>query len=285
MARNFLGIGLNPIDLDGQSTVLAGIIDVTARRRLELEKDEQHRKLELTNAELAEANAEPARSNTDLEGFAYVASHDLKAPLRAISHLTEWIAEEVEVTASTDTIDNLKMLRGRVVRLQGLLDGLQAYSRVGSTKASIEAVDAAELVTNIVSVLSPPSSFMIECVGDMPPVRTHRSALLAVLQNIISNGLKHHDRNEGHITVSVRLENSVGEFRVSDDGPGIPPRFNERIFLIFQTLTSRDDVEASGIGLAIVKKRVESHGGQIRVESAPPIRGTTFVFTWKETNQ
>ena len=273
-----LEIGLNPVDLDGQPMVLAGIIDVTARRRLELEKDQQRLELERANADLA-------RSNSDLEEFAYVASHDLKAPLRAISHLTEWIAEEVEVTASTDTIDNLKMLRGRVVRLQALLDGLLAYSRVGRTSASIEEVDVAEVVGDVITVLSPPPGFEIKCADDMPRLRTHRSAILAVLQNLISNGLKHHDRSEGHITISMVLKHGIAEFHVSDDGPGIPPRFHQRIFVIFQTLTSRDELEASGIGLAIVKKRVESHGGQIRVESVPPIRGTTFVFTWNETTE
>ena len=119
-----LEIGLNPIDLEGETMVLAGIVDITARRRIECEKEQQ--RLEL------------ARSNADLEEFAYVASHDLKAPLRAISHLVEWIAEDIEVTASTETIDNLKLLRGRVVRLQSLLDGLLAYARIGKARVSYE---------------------------------------------------------------------------------------------------------------------------------------------------
>ena len=116
----------------------------------------------------------------------------------------------------------------------------------------------------------------------MPAIRTHRVPLRAVLENLIANGVKHHDRAEGRISVSMRLEDGVAEFRVNDDGPGIAPRFHERIFVIFQTLASRDDVESSGIGLAIVKKRVENHGGRIWVESTPPARGTTFAFTWKE---
>ncbi len=104
-----------------------------------------------------------------------------------------------------------------------------------------------------------------------------------VLENLISNGLKHHDRAEGRITVQARRVNGMTEFRISDDGPGIPVEFHQRIFLIFQTLNSRDDVESSGIGLAIVKRRVQENGGQIWVESAPPARGTTFGFTWKES--
>ena len=263
-----LEIGLNPIDLDGQPMVLAGIIDITARRRVEFEKE--HQRLELE------------RSNADLEEFAYVASHDLKAPLRAISHLVDWISEDIAVTASTETVDNLKLLRGRVVRLQSLLDGLLAYARIGKARVSYEQVDVEEVVRDVVAVLSPPSSFTVECSGPMPKLRTHRTPILVVLQNLIANSLKHHDRTEGRITVAMTLENGVAEFRVSDDGPGISPRFHDRIFVIFQTLASRDDVDTSGIGLAIVKKRVEGHGGRIWVESAPPIRGTTIAFTWKE---
>jgi PAS domain S-box-containing protein len=263
-----LEIGLNPVDQDVRPTVLASIVDITARRRIEYEREQQ--RLEL------------ARSNADLEEFAYVASHDLKAPLRAISHLVEWIAEDIEVTASTETIDNLKLLRGRVVRLQTLLDGLLAYARIGKSRVSFEPVDIAEVVRDVVAVLSPPPSFVVECEGEMPLLRTHRTPILVVLQNLISNGLKHHDRAEGRITVSMTLEKGVAELRVADDGPGIAPRFHEKIFVIFQTLASRDDVESSGIGLAIVKKRVEGHGGRIWVESNPPARGTTMVFTWKE---
>ncbi len=111
-----LEIGLNPIDIDGVSMVLAGIIDVTARHEVEREK-ERHR-LEL------------ARSNADLEEFAYAASHDLKAPLRAISHLVQWIHEDIGEAANPETLDNLKLLQGRVARMQMLLDGLLAYSRV-----------------------------------------------------------------------------------------------------------------------------------------------------------
>jgi PAS domain S-box-containing protein len=268
-------IGLNPIDLGGQAMVLVEVTDVTARPEAEREQEAHRLKLEQSNADLA-------RSNADLEEFAYLASHDLKAPLRAISHLVEWITEDVAATASADTIDKLRLLRGRVVRLQTLLDGLLAYSRVGRTTASYEVVDIAELVSDIVAVLSPPPGFVVACEGKLPPLRVHRSSIQVVLQNVISNALKHHDRTEGRVAVAMRLENGVATFRIRDDGPGILPRFHDRIFVIFQTLESRDDVDSSGIGLAIVKKRVESHGGKIWVESAPPARGSTFVFTWSE---
>ncbi len=219
-----------------------------------------------------------------LEEFAYAASHDLKAPLRAIGHLAQWIGEDLGATASPETAENLTLLQGRVARLQLLLDGLLAYSRVGRhAYAAAEDVNIAELVRDIVALLAPPPGFVVTCQENLPPLRTHRMPIQVVLTNLISNGLKHHDRAEGRIKVAMQLANGVAEFRVSDDGPGISPRFHDRIFVIFQTLANRDDIESSGIGLAITKKKVMAHGGRIWVESAPPARGSTFVFTWNET--
>jgi PAS domain S-box-containing protein len=264
-------IALNPIEIEDGTVVLSVIMDITARRRIEREKEQQRHEL--------------TRSNAELESFAYIASHDLKAPLRAISHLAEWIEEDIAATASPETSDNLRLLRGRVTRLQGLLDGLLAYSRVGRTSGDAEDIDIAEMVSDVRALLASPPGFVVVCEEPMPSIHTHSVPLRGVLENLIANAIKHHDRPEGHVTVSMRLKDGVAEFRVGDDGPGIAPRFHERIFTIFQTLTSRDEVESSGIGLAIVKKRVENHGGRVWVESAPPVRGSTFVFTWKDTKE
>jgi signal transduction histidine kinase len=197
----------------------------------------------------------------------------------------QWIADDIKEIANPETLESLALLQGRVARMQMLLDGLLSYSRVGHSNSPIEDVDIAEVVNEVAAMLAPPPGFVITCEGAMPVLHTHRMPIQVVLENLISNGLKHHDRAEGRITVSARPVDDATEFRVSDDGPGIAPEFHERIFLIFQTLASRDDVESSGIGLAIVKKKVQTHGGQIWVESAPPARGTTFVFTWKEAAQ
>jgi signal transduction histidine kinase len=241
---------------------------IAARQQMELEKEHQRQELE--------------RSNADLEAFAYVASHDLKAPLRAISHLAEWIEEDIGETARPDTIENLRLLRGRVTRLQGLLDGLLAYARVGRPNDHAEALDIIDMVHDIVSFLDPPPGFMVTFEGPMPVIHTHRVPIRKVLENLIGNALRHRDREEGHVVISMSRQNGVAEFRVADDGPGIAPRFHDKIFMIFQTLASRDEVESNGIGLAIARKMVENHGGRISVESAPPTRGATFVFTWKE---
>lgn len=263
-----LEIGLSPIDSNGEPMVLAGIIDVTTRREREREKEQQRREL--------------ARSNADLEEFAYAVSHDLKAPLRAISHLVQWIDDDIKEIANAETLENLELLQGRVARMQMLLDGLLNYSRVGRTNSPIEDVDIAKLVGEVIAMLAPLPGFIVTYEGTMPVIHTHRMPIQVVLENLIGNGLKHHDRAEGRITISARSVDGATEFRVTDDGPGIAAEFHERIFLMFQTLASRDDVESSGIGLTIVKKKVQSHGGEIWVESAPPKRGTTFVFTWKD---
>lgn len=261
-------IGLSPLIWQGQPMVLAAVHDITRRKATEQELLSKQRELE--------------RSNRDLEEFAYVASHDLKAPLRAISHLAEWITEDLGESASEETRENLSLLRQRVTRMQMLLDGLLTYSRVGRGDKLAEPVDLALLVEDIVAGIGPPPGFRVACEGAMPVLRCQRSPLEHVLQNLIVNALKHHDRDTGQVIVSARIRDGMAEICVEDDGPGIPPQFHEKIFVIFQTLSSRDEVEASGMGLAIVKKAVERHGGRVVVESAPPARGCRFRFTWPE---
>jgi light-regulated signal transduction histidine kinase (bacteriophytochrome) len=243
-------------------------VDISARREIERAKDRQRLELE--------------RSNADLEQFAYIASHDLKAPLGAIDNLAQWIRQDTASTASQDTVQNLDLLQGRVTRLQVLLDGLLAYSRVDRVDSRVEDVDIPRLVREIASTRSPRPGFVVTCMGPMQPIHTRAAPIRIVLENLIDNGMKHHDREEGYVTVTMRRKDDVMEFRVTDDGPGIEQRFHDKIFVIFQTLASRDDVEAGGIGLATVKRLVNGHGGRVWVESAPLTRGTTIVFTWME---
>ncbi len=222
------------------------------------------------------------RSNADLEEFAYTVAHDLKAPLRAIGHLAQWIGEDIKDTVSPETTYNINLLHDRVGRMQKLLVGLLEYSRACQSDKTIENVAVADLVSNIVTMQAPPQGFVVTYEGERLILRTPLVALQVVLENLISNSLKHHDRAYGCIVISARVADGLTEFRVSDDGPGIPTEFHQRIFDIFKTLQNRDDREACGVGLAIVKRKVENHGGQIWVESTPLTRGTTFVFTWKE---
>jgi signal transduction histidine kinase len=227
-----------------------------------------------------EVQLELVRSNAELDSFAYVASHDLKAPLRGIRNLAEWITEDVGDKASEDTKENLSLLRGRVDRLDGLLESLLEYSRVGRRSDAVETVDCTRLITDISQYLAPRPGFTFSIAKDMPSFRATRVPLEKVLRNLMNNAVKHHDLDNGNVAVSAVQNDEFVEFRVADDGPGIPAEFHEKIFQMFQTLKPRDTVEGSGMGLAIVKKTVEAAGGSIVVESEPPARGTAFVFTW-----
>jgi signal transduction histidine kinase len=234
----------------------------------------------VTQASLLRSLAELKRSNDELDSFAYAVSHDFKAPLRGIRNLTDWILEDILGKVSNETNKNLSLLRNRVDRLDKLLDSLLEYSRVGRVDGAIEEVDTAVLVTDIAEYIAPPTGFTVNSRGEMPIIQTEKALLERVLLNLIGNGLKHHDRATGTVTVTARDIGDVIEFCVEDDGPGIEAGFHSRIFQMFQTLKSRDELEGNGMGLAIVKKSVEGHGGTIRVISAPPVRGSTFIFTW-----
>lgn len=233
-------------------------------------------------ARLFRSVAELRRSNEELDNFAYSASHDLKAPLRGIRNLTQWITDDVKDHAGPDAIENLALLHNRVERLDMLLNSLLQYSRVGRGGGAAEDVDVAVLVQEISDYLAPRPGFAVKFRGTSLTIRTNKAPLQQVLHNLIVNGLKHNEADTGQIIVSARDLGETIEFRVEDDGPGIPVAFHARIFQMFQTLKSRDEVEGSGMGLAIVKKSVEGHGGTITVESAPPLRGTAFIFTWRK---
>jgi signal transduction histidine kinase len=225
---------------------------------------------------------ELSRLNTELEQFAYIASHDLKAPLRAIGQLAEWIEEDVHGIAGPEALENLRLMQQRIGRMDMLIASLLNYSRAGHDKAAAESVHIGDLVDEIVASIAPPAGFRVRFQGEALTIFSQRPPLDHVLRNLISNAIKHHDRPEGEVVVSVQIIDGAAEFRVEDDGPGIAPAFHERIFMIFQTLKSRDEHETSGVGLSIVQKIVERAGGKVWVESAPPRRGTTFLFTWPQ---
>ncbi len=228
---------------------------------------------------LRELNRSLERSNRELDEFAYVASHDLKAPLRGIAHLSAWLEEDLGPLLPQASHEHLGLLRGRVLRLEALIDGILDYSRAGRQRHKLERVDVARLLREVAELLSPRARVQIRVAPDMPVLSTERVPLLQVFMNLLGNALKHGGRDDLVIDVSWTAQGEMGEFRVSDNGAGIPPEFHQRIWGIFQTLKPRDQVEGTGIGLSVVKKAVETRGGQVRVESTPG-QGTTFGFTW-----
>ena len=220
------------------------------------------------------------RSNEELEQFAYVASHDLKAPLRGIENLASWIEEDLAEVLTGDTRTNMDLLRSRVKRLESLLDDLLAYSRAGRDDAVIRTVDSRAMVQELATLVSPPKGFEITGADSLPTLEAAHAALAQVLQNLIGNAIKHHpDPAHGHVWVDAEQQGDLYEFRVSDDGPGIPEQYRTRVFGMFQTLKPRDEVEGSGMGLAIVRKLVERQGGQVWLSDRPS-GGLQVHFTW-----
>ncbi len=266
---------------DGQPLeILGAALDITIRKQAEGALQELNTALE---QRVGERTAELERSNRELDQFAYVASHDLKAPLRAINYLAEWINADAAAVLPPDSQTHLSTLRGRIKRMEALLNDLLAYSRAGRQRHALEQVDTTVLIKNVIDLLSPPQGFIITLESDLPMLPLERVPLETVFRNLIGNAIKHHDRPEaGCVCVTAQEQAQLIEFAVSDNGPGIDPVFHDRIFQIFQTLKARDEVEGSGIGLAVVKKTIEHRGGAIHVESSLG-QGATFRFTWPKT--
>ncbi|MFK7875567.1 MAG: ATP-binding protein [Paracoccaceae bacterium] len=232
--------------------------------------------------EIFKANSkELHRSNEELGRFAYAASHDLRSPLRAIQDLAEWTIEDAGSALPEDCRLNLDLILDRAGRLNKLLDGLFDYSHVGREKANVVAFDVDWMVADIVDLLGATDRFQVSLDGQGGTVRTYEAPFRQVLQNLINNAIKHHDRDTGLIAVTYQQTAERITLTVSDDGPGIAPEYHEKVFELFQTLQSQDRVEGSGMGLSIIRKQVEQHGGTLTVQSDPSRqRGTTFTFDW-----
>lgn len=221
------------------------------------------------------------RSNSELEQFAYVASHDLKAPLRGIDNLASWIAEDLEPHMDEDCRDNMRLLRGRIARLERLLEDLLQYSRAGRAAEDISSVDCGILLQDVFDLTPHSADFQLVLDGRMPVFETVKAPFQLVMRNLIGNAIKHHDRDKGVVSVSVEDLGDQYAFTVADDGAGVPAAYHDRVFGMFQTLKARDDVEGSGMGLAIIKKLVDAAGGEITLDSDPERRrGAVFRFTW-----
>lgn len=223
---------------------------------------------------------EAERRARELEQFAYVTSHDLKAPLRAIANLAGWLKEDMAGMLTEETQEQLDLMRDRVGRMHSLIEGLLTYSRVGRTQGELEQVDSRALVAEVVDSIAPPPGFHIEIATDLPNLCTDRLQLSQVFANLIGNSIKHHYKEEGNIRVFGRDLDTHCAFAVADDGPGIPEQYHEKIFKMFYTLQVKDFSGDTGIGLALVKKIVEDHEGSISINSAPGA-GTEIRFTWK----
>ncbi len=262
------------------SWITVGAMVYTIPRVLRLRSPEAlEREVARRTADLAERARELEVANRELDEFASVASHDLRTPLEGVRALAGWILADNEGRLPPNSQKHLLQMQERVEGLGQMLEDLRQYSRAGRAQGDVTSVDVNAVVRDIEGLLAPAAGFEIVTPTPLPTFKTHRTPLQQVLQNLINNAIQHHDRDGGTITVSYLEHSNRYEFTVADDGPGIDAQFHELIFGLFERLRPSDPAEGSGVGLALVKKLVERHGGTVRVESGTQ-RGTSFSFTW-----
>jgi light-regulated signal transduction histidine kinase (bacteriophytochrome) len=229
---------------------------------------------------LKETAAKLARSNADLEQFAYVASHDLKEPLRAISGSVQILQEQYKHQLGGEADEMIKHTVDGATRMQKLIDDLLTYSRLTTREAPFQPTDCSLLLQEVLSNLETAinESKAVVTLDPLPTVNADRTQLLQVFQNLIANGIKYRSERTPKIHVSAEENEHEWIFSVHDNGIGIAPQYADRIFRIFQRLHTRKEYVGTGIGLAVSKKIVERHGGRIWVDSEPE-EGSTFFFT------
>ena len=259
-----LGLTVTEMQL-GTRRLFTGILhDLTERRR--------------ADARQAELIDDLQAVNEELRNFAYVVSHDLKAPLRGIGSLADWLVSDYADKLDDQGREYLTLMKNRASRMDALIDGILEYSRVGRINETHVAVDLNVLVAETVQMLAPPPEVTVTVEGTLPTVVGERTRLQQLFQNLLSNAIKHRDKPEGRIRVAAADAGTFWQLSIADNGPGIEPRHHERVFQLFQVLTPRDQKESTGVGLALVKKIVELYGGRVWIESQPG-EGSTFLFT------
>jgi light-regulated signal transduction histidine kinase (bacteriophytochrome) len=260
-------ISLSPMTSATEELVISTIRDVTDRKQAE--------------EQLKAAADDLARSNSELEQFAYVASHDLQEPLRMVASYTQLLSRRYKGKLDQDADEFISFAVDGARRMQELINDLLAYSRVGTRALQPERVDAKHVVDEVVRDLAPAIADNGARVSrdELPSLQADPTQLRQLFQNLIANGIKFRRPTEPpRVHVSAKRDGRSWVFGVRDNGIGIEPQYVERIFVLFQRLHTRDEYPGTGIGLAICKKIVERHGGEMWVESEPG-HGTTFWFS------
>ncbi|MGE0637344.1 MAG: ATP-binding protein [Bacteroidia bacterium] len=218
-------------------------------------------------------------SNKELESFAYITSHDLKAPLRGIATIAEWLNHDYANKLDDEGRNNLLLLKQRAQKMNDLIEGILQYSRIGKTNFQAEKIDLFNLINEVVRLLQPRENISIIISDNLPLLHINKILLIQVLENLLSNAINHMDDQGGKIIVDAIKKQNEYVFFIMDTGPGIDARYHEKIFEMFQTLHPEKKSENTGIGLAIVKKIVNNFGGRVWVESEPG-KGSSFYFSF-----
>ena len=237
---------------------------------------------DITDQKIAEeslnnALADLEKKNRELDEFAYVVSHDLKAPLRAINNLAEWIVEDMP-SMPEEVSSNFDLLRGRVLRMENLINGVLEYSRIGRVAIEKETIDMTLMLDQIIDIMVPKLDFEVIIGQNFPTILSERILLEQVFSNLISNAVKYNNKPIGIIECYYESLPDFHQFTVKDNGPGIAEDYHNKVFKVFQTIVARDVKESTGVGLSIVKKIIEEKGGSIRIESKEN-EGCSFIFT------
>jgi light-regulated signal transduction histidine kinase (bacteriophytochrome) len=229
---------------------------------------------------LREAHEELKRSNSELEQFAYVASHDLQEPLRMVSSYTQLLERRYQQKFDADAREFMGYVVDGAARMKQLIEDLLAYSRVGTKGRDFKPVELEKPLSRALVNLKAAIDESAAAVSfdPLPALPADEPQLAQVFQNLIGNALKFRSGAAPRIHVSSLEKDHEWEIGVRDNGIGIEPQYFERIFMVFQRLHNKGEYPGTGIGLAIVKKVVERHGGRVRVESTPG-EGSAFIFT------
>lgn len=253
-------------DAEGNKSYIAIIRDITS--------------LVALNDKLNSTISELEIKNKELEQMSYVISHDLKAPTIAAYQLISIIEEDYFQSLPAEVKEFFSEIKRRNVKMSELIDGVLSYSRAGQVNTEKNKVNLEELIHEVKDSLHVPVGFTVKYISDNFEFLASKTQLFQVLNNLIGNGIKYHDKHAGNIEISAIKTIDEIEITVKDDGPGIEDKFHSKIFEMFGTANKKSRTDSTGIGLAIVKKIITQNGGKITINSAPN-QGTTFIFTFK----
>jgi PAS domain S-box-containing protein len=248
----------------GKKFITGTIRDITERKQVELRQDELIKKVD--------------HINKDLKEFASIVSHDLKAPLRGIKTLANWILSDCGDKLGDQANEQMNLLLERVERMYSLIEGALQYSRAGRTEEKRVQVNLNNFVPEIINMVVPPENITVTIENELPVIECEEVHIMQVLQNLLSNAIKYMDKPQGWIKVGCVEQDGFWKFSVADNGPGIEEKHFEKIFKIFQALPTSPYFEGTGVGLTVAKKIVELYDGKIWVESKVG-EGSTFFFT------
>lgn len=254
--------------------IIFGAVRLNSRRLLAAQ-----RRLEKL---VAERTQDLKEANEQLKDFAYIVSHDLKAPLRGIHQVSSWIKHDYYDKIDDEGKEQFDLLGSRVKRMENLIDGILKYSRASSKNQKIEDIDLAEVIPEFIESIAPPDHIQVTIESELPVVRADKTRVVQLFQNIVSNAIKYNDKPEGHVRIGCSDEDTHWQFYIADNGPGIDDKYKDKVFQIFQTLGVEESRESTGVGLSVVKKIVELYGGRIWLESELT-KGTTFFFTFSKS--